>query len=189
MSTQFKSKRGRVAMQEQQVIEKAVAQILSAYKLEGANFSGTPKRVSTWLNQFMKISEPTLTVFPLRGKPGMIVVKNYVTWSLCPHHLLPVRYVFRIGYIPSRLVLGLSKLPRIADYLCSRLLLQEEIPYEVVKRIDEAVDPKGSGCTLQGEHLCMQMRGIRSSCVQAASSSMSGVFLISEATREEFLQL
>ena len=169
--------------------EKAIKQFLDFHSLHGPNFRDTPKRVEAVYNTLLKMKMPELKTFPLRGKPGMILIKNYIAWSFCPHHLLPVKYTCRVGYIPSKEVLGLSKPARIIDWVCSKLLLQEEMPYAIVQVIDEKLDPKGCGCIIQGEHMCMQMRGIKSPCVSAVSSFMSGVFLISEATRQEFIQL
>lgn len=176
-------------MPEKNIAEDLVKRLLDYYSLKGQNFNETPQRVKRFYDSLLRVKEPVLKSFSLRGKPGMILIRDHISWSMCPHHLLPVRYRFKIGYIPSKKVLGLSKPARIADYVCSMLYLQEEMAYEIVKRIDEILDPKGCGCIVQGEHMCMQMRGIRSPCVSAVSSFMSGVFLISEATRQEFIQL
>jgi len=177
-------------MRELSIPEKAVDSLLNFYSLRGPNFEDTPQRVTRFYKELLSTKMPELRAFPLRGRPGMILINNYISWSLCPHHLLPVKYTFKIGYIPSKKVLGLSKPARIADYVCSKLFLQEEMAGEIVRIIEEALDTtKGCGCIIHGEHLCMQMRGIRSACVSATSSFMSGVFLISEATRGEFITL
>ena len=176
-------------MPEVSIPEKAIEALLTFYSLKGPNFKETPQRVTRFYRDLLSTRMPDLKTFPLRGKPGMILIKNHITWSLCPHHLLPVKYTMKIGYIPSKKVFGLSKPARIADFVCSKLWLQEEMPSEIVRIMDKALETKGCGCIIHGEHLCMQMRGIRSTCVSATSSFMSGVFLISEATREEFIQL
>lgn len=162
---------------------------LTEFNLKGPNYTDTPARVTRLWQRFFSTPEPKLTAFPLEGKPGLIFIKNHIAWSFCPHHLLPVRYEFKIGYIPNKQVLGLSKLGRIADYVCTKLPLQEEAAYLVVKHIEEAIEPKGAGCVIKGEHLCMQMRGIQSTHVSAHSSHMSGIFLLSESARNEFLTL
>lgn len=170
--------------------EECISRLLIAHHCYGDNFTDTPKRVAAFYKNLLNMKMPDLRTFPLRGRPGMILLENYISWSLCPHHLLPVKYTFRIGYIPSKRVFGLSKPARIADYVCSKLMLQEEMPSEIIRIMEEALDStKGCGCIIKGEHLCMQMRGIKSPCVSAKSSFMSGVFLISEATRQEFISL
>lgn len=177
-------------MAEVNIPEKAIQAFLDYHSLRGPNFYETPKRVTRFYRELTHVKMPELKTFPLRGKPGMILIDNYISWSLCPHHLLPVKYTFKIGYIPSKYVLGLSKPARIADYVCGKLFLQEEMAAEIVRILEDVLQTtKGCGCIVTGEHLCMQMRGIKSACVNAKSSFMSGVFLISEATRREFMNL
>lgn len=166
-----------------------VKNFLQRFDLRGPNYEETPKRVATMWSTFLNCPKPDMKTFPLRGKPGMVVVKDHVTWGFCPHHLLPIKYTFRIGYIPSKRVVGLSKLARIADWVVSTLPLQEEVAYSVVEEIEAALDPKGAGCIVHGEHHCMKVRGVKSPCAVTSSSFVSGVFLISEATRSEFLSL
>jgi len=154
-----------------------------------ANYMQTPRRfISVW-NAIRNVEAPQMKCFPLKGKASLILIKGYEAWSMCPHHLLPVKYTFKIGYIPQAKVVGLSKLPRLADYVLRCFPLQEEIANEVTHRLDEALDPKGAGCIVHGEHLCMQMRGIKSPCITAASSSFTGIFLLLESSRHEFLAL
>lgn len=166
-----------------------IRRILDHYNLIGDNFTDTPRRYLETLNSILKRPIPKMTTFPLRGKAGMILIKDYITWSLCPHHLLPVRYKFRIGYIPEDRVLGLSKLARIADYAMSFLPLQEDIPSMICDILDKELYPKGCGVLVHGEHLCMQMRGVESENTKAISTGLRGVFLTEASCREEFLTL
>lgn len=166
-----------------------IRELLDRYRLEGENYEDTPRRYIHFFEDLLLRPKPTLTTFPLKGKPGMILIKNYVTWSLCPHHLLPVKYTIKIGYIPSNRVLGLSKLGRIADWVMSLLPLQEEISALICKELEDCLQPKGTGVLVTGEHLCMQMRGVKASNSIAVSDNMTGCFLEEGSTREEFLTL
>ena len=166
-----------------------VQALLDIYGLKGENFDNTPERFIRTLNDLMYRDKPSMTSFALKDKAGMIFIKGYVTWSLCPHHLLPVKYTFKIGYIPEERVLGLSKLPRIADYIMSFLPLQEDIPQMILKELEEAIKPKGCGVLVEGEHLCMKMRGVQSENIVAVSSGLRGCFLTEPSAKEEFLLL
>jgi len=174
---------------EQKIVSYLTENLLNHYDLHGPNFDGTPERVQRMLNEFFNTPKPNMTTFPLEGKAGMIVVKDHTAWSFCPHHLLPVRYIFKIGYIPEERVLGLSKLARVADYVVTRLPLQEDAAEMVADIIEEAIHPKGIGVVVDGEHLCMKMRGVRSTNATAHSSFLTGCFLIEQSCREEFLSL
>jgi GTP cyclohydrolase I len=160
-----------------------------SFPLQDENFQETPARVSRMWHTFINHPKPKLTTFPLKGKGGMILLKNHKSWGFCPHHLLPVKYTFRIGYIPNKKVLGLSKLARIADHALTTLPLQEELAWTIVNQIIQSVNPKGAGCIVHGEHLCTRMRGVKSPCAEAVSDIMWGVFLTIPSAREEFLSL
>lgn len=169
--------------------EGAVRDLLNIYDLHGENFEETPRRYIQTLDGLTQRDKPRFTTFPLRVKASMIIVKDYVTWSLCPHHLLPVRYTCKIGYIPKERVLGLSKLPRIADWVMSLLPLQEEVPAMICEELDLILKPRGCGCIVSGEHFCMRMRGVQSEEAISTSSAMMGDFLNDGPSREEFLLL
>lgn len=171
------------------LLEISAMSILKALELEGPNFEDTPRRFANTLIELTQRDKPKMTTFPLQGKAGMILTKGYITWSLCPHHLLPVRYTFRIGYIPTEKVLGLSKLCRLADWSMSFLPLQEEIPALICNELEEVLKPRGCGVSVKGEHLCMQMRGVQSENTTAISTGLRGCFLNEADCREEFLTL
>ncbi len=155
------------------------------------NFLETSKRVARMWKAFREIPYPNLTSFPLEGKGGMILIKDHITHSFCPHHLLPVEYKCKIGYVPEKDVLGLSKLARIADYCVSDLPLQEDVAERIGKMLEDAIKPKGVGVIIEGVHMCMRMRGVESPCSKAVSTYMSGIFLDTTKyhTREEFMNL
>lgn len=171
------------------LIKQSVKTFLDAQSLRGENYRETPARVLRTWKTLLNTPEPVLKTFPLQGKASLILVKDYISWSFCPHHLLPVKYTFKIGYIPFHKVVGLSKLPRVADYVLRTLPLQEDVTGLVTTYLKEKIEPVGCGCIVKGEHMCMQMRGIRSHCVSAMSSNMRGMFLHDPHTREEFMKL
>ena len=119
----------------------------------------------------------------------MIIVKDINYYSLCEHHLLPFMGRVHVGYIPNGKVLGLSKIPRFIDIFARRLQLQEQLTHQIAKSITDFLIPKGVGVVIEGEHLCMRMRGVQKQNATMQTSSMTGIFRKEEKTREEFLNL
>ena len=154
----------------------------------------TPHRVSkSWkfltggYNQTIEqvVNDAIFTV----DNQDMIIVKDINYYSLCEHHLLPFMGKVHVGYIPNGKVLGLSKIPRIVDIYARRLQLQEQLTHQIAQSITEFLNPKGVGVVIEGEHMCMRMRGVQKQNASMQTSSMTGVFRKEEKTREEFLNL
>jgi GTP cyclohydrolase IA len=95
-----------------------------------------------------------------------------------------------IGYIPSRRVIGLSKLARIADMFARRLQLQERLTKQVALALNEVLEPRGVAVVVESSHLCMVMRGVEKTSSKTVTSCMLGCMRSPSAkTREEFLKL
>jgi GTP cyclohydrolase I len=94
-----------------------------------------------------------------------------------------------IGYIPKDNVIGLSKLPRIADMFSRRLQIQERLTSEVAHAIMETLNPQGVAVVMEASHLCMCMRGVQKTTATTMTSCMLGCFERKSKTRYEFLSL
>lgn len=120
---------------------------------------------------------------------SMVIVKNIEFYSLCEHHLLPFWGQCHVGYLPKGKVLGLSKIPRLIDRFSRRLQIQENLTQEIAETLLEITGASGVGVVMEGQHMCMMMRGVSKQNALMTTSSMLGNFRESENTRQEFLSL
>lgn len=119
---------------------------------------------------------------------GLVVVRDIECWGLCPHHFLPVQYIINLGYLPNKRVLGASKLPRLVSLLSKRPILQEQLTKDIIDCLDSIVT-LGSIVHVVGRHLCMEMRGIKSSNSKMVTTSISGVFENDKSIKQEFYSM
>lgn len=91
---------------------------------------------------------------------GPVSVNDIEFFSLCEHHILPFWGKVSIAYLPSKKILGLSKLARVVDVFSKRLQVQERLTAEVGECIKEAIDPRAVLVSVEAQHMCMMMRGV-----------------------------
>jgi len=131
--------------------------------------------------QFTKLFEDS-------GKDQLVICRDIDFYSVCEHHLLPFFGKIHIGYIPRDKVMGLSKLPRLVNYLAHRLQMQERLTKELAYTLNKLLEPEGVGVIVEATHLCMKCRGVKSNA-KLVTSEMLGEFRSSSSLRSEFLKL
>jgi len=119
----------------------------------------------------------------------MVLVKDIDYFSLCEHHLLPFFGRAHVAYVPNGRIIGLSKIARIVEIFARRLQVQERLTQEIAETLDRHLRPRGVAVVLEGQHLCMQMRGIEKQNSLAITSSILGIFRSRPDTRAEFMTL
>lgn len=179
-------------------IQAGFREIMSGLKIDikDSNFFETPQRVAKMYKEVLEgilpsakeeIKNQLSKTFPCDNN-NMIIIQNIVCWSMCPHHFLPVKYKINIGYIPNKKVLGLSKIPRLAILLAKRPILQEQLSHDIVEIFNKYTKPLGVIVNITGEHLCMQMRGVKAVNSKAITTSATGLLLKNDAgCKDEFI--
>ena len=155
----------------------------------------TPKRVAEMYTElFAGLGiEPKaeLSVGYELGHREMVVVRDIPFYSMCEHHLLPFYGVAHIGYIPdvSGRVVGLSKLARVVEIVASRPQIQERMTTDIADAIMDGLQSSGVAVVMQGEHMCMIMRGVKKPGSNIITSAIRGAFSTKPESRTEFFSL
>jgi GTP cyclohydrolase IA len=119
----------------------------------------------------------------------MILCKDLDFYSLCEHHLLPFFGKAHVAYLPSKRIVGLSKLARMVEIFARRLQVQERLTRQIAQTIMGEIEPLGVAVVLEAEHMCMRMRGVEKQNSVVMTSAMLGVFRKNVETRQEFMNL
>jgi GTP cyclohydrolase I len=109
--------------------------------------------------------------------------------TLCAHHILPFFGHFIVGYIPERMIIGASKIPRIVEVHMRRLQSQEHLAHDVADTIEQILEPRGIAVWMGGVHMCMVMRGVEQESSFMETNVLRGEFLNDERTRDEFMSI
>ncbi|TDI16771.1 MAG: GTP cyclohydrolase I FolE, partial [Acidobacteria bacterium] len=104
----------------------------------------------------------------------MVIIRNIEVYSLCEHHLLPFFGKCHVGYLPTRKVIGLSKVIRLVELFSRRLQVQERLTQQIAHTIQEQANPQGVGVIIEAQHLCMMMRGVEKQNVKVTTSTLLG---------------
>lgn len=119
----------------------------------------------------------------------MVLVKDIEVYSMCEHHMLPFFGKAHVAYIPDGTITGLSKIARVVDAFSRRLQVQERLTDQILKAVQEALQPMGVAVVIEAKHLCMMMRGVQKQNSVTTTSAFSGLFQNNQKTRSEFMQL
>ena len=109
--------------------------------------------------------------------------------TLCAHHILPFFGHFIVGYIPDKMIIGASKIPRIVEVHMRRLQSQEHLAHDVADMIERILEPLGLAVWMGGMHMCMVMRGVEQESSFMETNVLRGTFLSDERTRQEFMSI
>ena len=155
----------------------------------------TPARVTRafedWFSGYDQDPEEylTRTFEEIDGYDDMVILKDIRFESHCEHHLAPIIGRAHVGYLPTRRVVGISKLARVVETFARRLQVQEKMNAQIANCIQQVLEPKGVAVVIEASHQCMTTRGVHKSGVTMVTSSMFGAFRDNSDTRKEFLNI
>ena len=142
----------------------------------------TPKRVVKAFKEYFKgYREDPKEILnksfgDVDGYDDMVVQKNISVQSHCEHHMAPIIGIAHVAYIPNQRVVGLSKSARVVEAFSKRLQTQERLTMQIAKTVMEALDAKGVAVTIDSNHMCMTMRGVKKEQATTVTNYYLGVF-------------
>ena len=142
----------------------------------------TPKRVRKAFKEYFKgyQEDPykilSKTFGDVDGYNDIVIQKNISVQSHCEHHMAPIIGIAHVAYIPNERVVGLSKLARVVEAFSKRLQTQERLTMQIAKTVMEALDAKGVAVTIDSNHMCMTMRGVKKEHATTVTNYYLGQF-------------
>ena len=177
-------------------IENAVREILINIdeNVDREGLIETPKRVAKMYEEILSTKNINdfdnykLFEVDLDNSQEMILIKDIPFFSMCEHHMLPFFGKVHVAYIPrENKVIGLSKIPRLVEFISRKLSVQEEITVNIAKKLIEILNPLGVAVVVEARHMCIEMRGINKIGSVTRTSFYSGEFKENVDRKKEFL--
>ena len=149
---------------------------------EREGLKSTPRRVIKAFKEYFQgyKQDPaeylTKTFTEVEGYDDMVIEKNISIRSHCEHHIAPIIGVAHVAYIPSKKVVGLSKLARVVEAFSKRLQTQERLTMQIAKTIMDVLQPRGVAVTIDASHQCMTNRGVKKEKTTTITNYFLGAF-------------
>ena len=149
---------------------------------EREGLRSTPKRVVKAYKEYFQgydldpAEYLTKTFNEVEGYDDMIIEKDISIRSHCEHHMAPIIGVAHVAYIPSKKVVGLSKLARVVEAFSKRLQTQERLTMQIAKTVMGVLQPRGVAVTINAAHQCMTNRGIKKENTTTITNYFLGAF-------------
>lgn len=159
--------------------------------LDEAHRVETPRRFVSMLMEMCTQTDydAKFKTFPADGLDEMVALGPIPFYTLCAHHVVPFYGNAWVGYVPKEVIAGLSKFDRVVKGIAKGLWVQEELTSAIAVYLEDHLEPRGVAVILEGEHLCMAMRGTKQPGVITRTSSMRGVFADHDRTaKAEFME-
>jgi len=157
------------------------------------NSSDTPRRVAKayvndlWSGRFEPLTE--ITAFPSDGYDGIVQESNIPINSMCSHHHQTIMGTVSIAYIASKdgMVVGLSKLNRIAEHFSRTGAIQEQLTVAIHNAVTKICEGnQGVAVMISATHNCVSCRGVKHQGASMQTAKLTGAFLNEDSAKAEF---
>ncbi len=155
----------------------------------------TPKRVTKAYGQWFRgygedpVKMLQRTFDEVEGYDEIVALCNIRFESYCEHHMAPIIGVAHVAYIPTKRVVGISKLARVVDTYAKRLQVQEKMNAQIANTLFDVLKPQGVAVMIEGEHHCMSTRGVHKPGVNMVTKKLLGSFKDDPQLRREFMDI
>jgi GTP cyclohydrolase I len=176
-------------------IQKAVREILSAVgeDLKRDGLKDTPARVARMYGELLAgmRENPDIHLEKVFNEnyDEIVLLRDIPFYSICEHHLMPFIGKAHVAYLPSGMILGVSKLARIVDCYARRLQTQERLTMQIADCLMSNLKPMGVAVVLEAAHSCMTIRGIKKPGSMMVTSAVRGRFRKDPRSRNEIMSL
>jgi GTP cyclohydrolase I len=123
------------------------------------------------------------------GYDDLVMLRDIEFYSHCEHHMAPFVGRAHVAYLPTKAVVGLSKLTRVVDIYARRLQTQETMTAQIANCINDALRPRGVAVMLEAVHTCMSMRGVGKRNVATITTQFIGEFKTNPMLQARFMDL
>lgn len=176
------------------IIKEKMTEVLETIGFDLTNDSviDTPKRMAKmWVNEVMSGLDystfPRIMTFENKfNAAGMVVQRNVKSMSLCSHHLVTIDGTAHVAYIPSKKVIGLSKIARVVDFFSRRPQEAERLTLQIFHALQYILETDDIAVFLSGVHYCMKARGADEANADTVTVKLGGAFLNDHQIRKEF---
>ena len=125
----------------------------------------------------------------VEGYHDMVMLRGIDLESHCEHHMVPILGTAHVAYVPTKRVVGISKLARVVEVFAKRLQTQETMTAQIGDAIQRVLEPEGVAILIDAKHQCMTTRGVHKPNVATITSHFTGVFRDNPRMEKRFLAM
>lgn len=121
------------------------------------------------------------------GVDEMVKVSDITLTSTCEHHFITIDGLASVAYIPTKKVIGLSKMNRLVAFFSQRPQVQERLTRQILVALQTLLDTQDVAVCLNAAHYCVKARGVRDSTSTTQTTAMGGRFRDDAGLRSAFM--